>query len=333
MRVLFGRVIIWVICSFTASAVARADDGGPISGAPNLDPLIGECKENKGSLGFILRQDFTDISLFECPTADNLKKAVGSRLSLTFDELAHTTSISVDGLAAGALRYYGDGRQFEGVVLGPYVQGTGMYQFESPSAPSKTIDTVTAGGYAEFGFNDPLVHWQNYFRIRGGEVYGNSGMIGSDTVIGEWMPVYDTDTVHIGTSSYIKGTKIDYQFSPELLVEYDQLVYGPKKYLLFSTSNDALRIGPEGVLKLWVDSRRIGDQFLETIADRTIISITYHASWDTYSGRSYSWLQSVLTYNLDPGGHVALSAGYGYGNSETTANMTSQFKVGLAGKF
>ncbi len=267
--------------------------------------------------------------MFDCPPKD-ISKAVGSRVSLTFDELAHTTSISVDGLAAGALRYYGDGEPFLGVVLGPYVQGTGMYQFESSSAPSKTIDTVTTGGYAEFGFDNRL-NWQNYFRIRGGEVYGNSGMIGSDTVIGEWMPVYDP--LHIGTSWYIKDTKIEYQFSPELMVQYDQLVYGPKKYLLFSTNNDALRIGPEGVLKLWVDSRHISDPILETIAERTNISITYHASWDTYSGRSYSWLQPVLTYNLDSEGHFALSAGYGYGNSETTANMTSQLKLGLAGKF
>jgi len=330
MRKSLCRCVLPLAFSLAVVAIAQADNGAPTGDALNLDPLIGECKANNWSLGFVLRQDFTDISLFDCPTAETLKSAVGSRVSLTFDELAHTTSVSVDGLAAGALRYYGEGEPFLGLVLGPYVQGTGMYQFESPSSPSKTIDTVTAGAYAEVGF-DSRINWQNYFRIRGGEVYGNSGTIGSDTIIGEWIPVYDP--LRIGTTGFVYGTRIDYLFSPELMAQYDQLVYGPNKYVLFSTSNEALRIGPEGVLKLWVDARHISDPLLEMIAERTTISITYHASWDAYSGRSYSWLQPVLTYNLDRDGHFALSASYGYGNSETTANMTSQFKLGLAGKF
>jgi hypothetical protein len=57
------------------------------------------------------------------------------------------------------------------------------------------------------------------------------------------------------------------------------------------------------------------------------------ASQDAYSGRNYSWVQPVSTYNFDDAGHFALSASYGYGNLEATANMASQFKVGLAGKF
>ncbi len=250
---------------------------------------------------------------------------------MTFDELAHTSSVSIDGLAAGTLRYYGDGRPFEGIVLGPYVQGTEMYQFASSSAPSKTVDTVTAGAYAEIGVDSLLVNWQNYFRIRGGEVYGSSGLIGSDTVVGEWIPVYGP--WRIGTSSYIPGTLIDYQFTPELMVEFDRQVYGPKKYLLFLTSDEALEVGPDGVLKLWVDPLHIADPVLHAIANSATISITYHASWDAYSGRNYSWLQPVLTYNLTDDGTLALSASYGYGNSEATANMTSQFKIGLAGKF
>lgn len=266
--------------------------------------------------------------MFDCPDPDHLKSAVGSRLSLTFDELAHTSSISVDGLAAGALRYYSDDGPFSGIVLGPYLQGNEMFQFSSSSAPSKTSDTVTAGGYAEFGFSTSAA--QNYFRIRGGEVFGSSGT-GSETFVGEWMPVYES--LNIGTSSYIPGTLIDYRFSPELMVQYDQLEYGPNKYLLFSTHNDALRIGPQVVLKLWVDPRHIADPFLQTIADKTTISITYHASQDTYSGRNYSWFQPAMTYNLDDGGHFALSASYGYGNLEATANRASQFKLGLAGKF
>jgi hypothetical protein len=40
-----------------------------------------------------------------------------------------------------------------------------------------------------------------------------------------------------------------------------------------------------------------------------------------------------LTVNLNPDDHFAISASYGYGNSETTANKTSQIKLGLAAKY
>lgn len=327
MRALFGRSVVFMACAFVFAAVARADDAA--TGATAGRPLLwGACEKGQASVGFVLRQDFTDISMFDCPDADHLKSAVGSRLSLTFDELAHTTSISVDGLAAGALRYYSYDGPFSGIVLGPYLQGNEMFQFASSSVPSKTSDTMTAGGYAEFELSSSAA--QSYFRIRGGEVFGSSGT-GSETFVGEWMPVYES--LNIGTSSYIPGTPIDYRASPELMVQYDQLVYGPNKYLLFSAHNDALRIGPEVVLKLWADSRLIADPFLQTIADRMTVSITYHVSQDIYSGQNYSWLQPALIYNLDDGGHFALSASYGYGNLEATANRASQFKVGLAGKF
>lgn len=329
MSKLFSSSTVFLACAFGFAATAHAGDA-PTAGTAD-HPILGGCGRGEVSLGFILRQDFTDISLFECPTAPNIQRAIGSRISLTFDELAHTTSVSVDGLAAGAVRYYRDPQTdgpFRGIEFGPYLQGNEMYQFSSPTAPSKTSDTMTAGGYTEFGFGGS--EEQNYFRIRGGEVFGSSGT-GSETFVGEWIPVYDT--WHIGTSYSLHGTDVVYQFSPELMVQYDQLEYGPNKYLLFFAHNDALRIGPEVVLKLWLDSRLITDPFWQNVADKTTFTVTYHASQDAYSGRNYSWLQPVLTYNLDDAGHFALSASYGYGNLEATANMASQFKMGLAGKF
>lgn len=317
------------VLSFTVMSQAATNT---TEGNSTAEPDFLRCEPGKPSFFFILRQDFTDISLFDCPDPQNLKNAVGSRVSLTFDEIAHATAVSVDGLAAGVVRYPGNEHPFLGIAFGPYIQGSEMYQFKSATTPSKSVDALTAGGFTEFGFEnpfDPLA--ADYFRLRGGEAFGNSG-IGWNTFVGEWIPVYG-GPLKIGTSYFIPRTILGFQYSPEVMLQYDQLQYGPMKYLLFSTNSDALRIGPEVVLKLFLDARNISNPTLHMIADQTTLSITYHASWDAYSGRDYSWLQSTLTYNLDPDGHIALSASYGYGNSEMTANMTSQLKLGLAGKF
>jgi hypothetical protein len=321
-RCVCHAAVIGLVLGFGAEA--RANDVANGASAPAANAAC-------APFGFILRQDFTDISLYDCPSQQNLLNAVGSRVSLTFDELAHKTSASIDGLAAGVLRFRSDVQSpLVGVAIGPYVQGNGMNQFETSTSPSKTTDTLTAGGFIEFAIRDAADNSRSYFRFHGGETFGNTG-IGSNTFVGEWIPVYGA--FNIGTQYHIPGTTIDYIFSPEIMVQYDQLVYGPNKYRLFSTNNDAFRVGPQIVVKLWVDSYNIDNSILRLIAERTTVSITYHASTDVYSGRSYSWLQQALTYNLDDSGHFAISASYGYGNSEATANMTSQVKLGLAAKF
>jgi hypothetical protein len=96
--------------------------------------------------------------------------------------------ITVDGFAAGVVRIYGDNNPFLGIAAGPFLQGSEMYQFESRTSPSKTVDTLTAGGYAEVGFNGPEDQAETYFRVRGGQQFRSSG-IGSETFVGEWMPV------------------------------------------------------------------------------------------------------------------------------------------------
>jgi hypothetical protein len=102
-----------------------------------------------------------------------------------------------------------------------------MYQFESSTKHSKTVDTLTAGGYVEFGFDNPFISGAaNYYRIRGGEQFGNSG-VGSNTFVGEWLPVYEK--LHIGTPYFIPDTIFCFQCSPELMVQYDQPEYGLKK--------------------------------------------------------------------------------------------------------
>jgi hypothetical protein len=62
--------------------------------------------------------------------------------------------------------------------------------------------------------------------------------------------------------------------------------------------------------------------------------LSYHVAWDAYTGTNYYYAAASLTYTFDAfGGHLGISASYGYGNSETTGNLTNQVKLGLSGKF
>jgi len=351
MNRLIAGIAALVGCLLGFAEAARADDNDAPAGSPANSFKLSSCQPGTWSIDGIVRQDFNDggISPFTCPTdpspvnpeaGRHLVEAVGARASVTFDQLAHTTAVAIDGLGAMVIRYYGADL---GLALGPYVQGNGTDQFASANSGSQTTETVTAGGFAQLVFtNDFGIHGEDYFRIRAGEVnggIGSSAVIGSTTVIGEWLPVFDVGNHRIGIEDYSPdgdNTSIRYSFAPELMVQYDQLDYGPNKYLLFSTNNQAFRIGPQVVLKLWNDKDKVPVDIVDPIRwilQQTSVSITYHASWDTYSGRAYSWVQPALTVNLNPDDHFAISASYGYGNSETTANKTSQIKLGLAAKY
>jgi hypothetical protein len=309
---------------FSHIAAARAEDRGVQDNPPT--PSAFSCGQ---PVYFVLRQDFSDISLFDCPDKRALFNAVGSRLSTTFDELAHTTSISVDGLVAGVVRTSGQGT-FLGTVFGPYLQGNASYQFASGNMDSKTTDTLTGGAFLQTGFDDLTGRGTNYFRIRGGEAIGSTGIV-TNTIVGEWLPVYDR--LFIGTQQNVTGTRVEYVFAPELMFQYDSLASGTNKYLLFTAHDEALRVGPQVVLKFWYDPIYVNDPILKAFLQQSTVSLTFHSSWDAYLGRNYNWFQSTFTYNLTETGNYAVSASYGCGNSETTGNQTSQIKVGLAAKF
>jgi hypothetical protein len=60
--------------------------------------------------------------------------------------------------------------------------------------------------------------------------------------------------------------------------------------------------------------------------------LTYHWSYETYSGKPIDWLQTALTYNIDDAGHLALSLTYKRGRDEDTGALTDIYRIGLTGK-
>jgi hypothetical protein len=308
-------------------------DAAMAQDTPKIDRVANAllyCQNGQTTFNVFVRQDLSDISLFDCPTPDTLRTAVGTRVSFTFDEIAHTDSLSIDGVVGGILRIYGDGLPFVGLAAGPYVQGNESYTFSSSGTSNSTSNSFAGGGFVQVGFNDFAGLGTNFFRLRAAETAGSSN-VGTNTVVGEWLPVYDA--LHTGTSWTIPGTAIGYVFAPELMVQYDQLIYGPRHYLLFSESTEAIRVGPQVVLKLFVFKENMGDPVLRSLLAPLTMSVTYHSSWDARTGANYYWVAPTINYALGDSGNYAISAGYGYGNSETTGNLTSQYKVGFAMKF
>jgi hypothetical protein len=296
-------------------------------------PFAFGCRDGLVSVTYVIRQDFTDIPLLACPPPSNntLKTAVGARIAATFDELGHTTTFAPDGLVAGVVRIPGDSNPLQSITLGPFVQANESYQFETPGSPSKTSDTATAGGYFQFVIDNAALGGLNIFRIRGGETFGSSGVV-TNTAVAEWQPIYNSTL--LGAPRPLKLLlPLNYVIFPEVMLQYDSLASGPNKYQLFSLRDDALRLGPQGVIKFWFDTSQISDSSLRGFLDRISASLTLHSSWDIFTGRNYNWFQSALIYNLDERGNYALSASYGCGNAELTGNQTSQFKLGLAAKF
>jgi len=303
-----------------------------------VKPSLFRCSANTTSLTFALRSDFTDETLYGCPSGDkgSLPEAEGALASLKLDQRAHTTAIAGDGLLLGVLRYYPAGPALQGVMLGPYLQGNGTYQIPSGGQAEKKTDLYTAGGFLQVGLSNDLVQGQDYFRIRAGQARSNAA-ITYTTVVGEWLPYYGKvfgSPIPIGGVSSLTGGHLFYSLQPEIMIQYDHLDEGKNSYTIFSRKSEDLRVGPQLTLKLWVNTGlepKITAQPLQTFLDNSAISLTYHGDVDAQSGARYSWAQAVYLYNSDP--HYALSLSYGYGNMEATGNMASQVKIGLAAKY
>jgi hypothetical protein len=241
----------------------------------------------------------------------------------------------------------GDAGLFRGLTIGPLIQADYTFQFDPTPKQATTSNTVTAGAFAQMAFGSPFVPagFDN-FRFRGGEVNGSTGTYFT-TFVAEWIPVYG-GPLYIGAAIPTGLSHLSLFFSPELMIQYDQLNGGPNTYLLLSTKSQDLRIGPQAVFQVSVPQVYADDPFWSRFAPFSAL-VSYHASWDSYSGSNYSWTSASVTYtldvktlasalllNVDPKkvtGHFGITGSYGYGNSETTGNKTNQVKLGLSAKF
>jgi hypothetical protein len=294
------------------SAAASAASAPPVSAYVAPPPTT--------SLIFLLRKDFADIGLFSAPSPT--KGADGAEFSLTRDKIANDTTWSADATAAVAYTYFEEdiSTTFIGAAIAPYVK---LNREIHSNNLDHNLDAKTVGVSGEVGFRNRLLgRGADYFRGRFAVIEDDvrSTTIGHGTA--EWLPTYLWD------ARTIPGTFINYNFTPELKVQYDSTTERGKT-LLFSGRQESLRIGPEASLHFKVVAP---DGFLSDYLKRVVGSFTYHWWTEVYSGRQNSWLDASLVYNLDEEGHIGLKFGYKRGYSEETGAKLDLYKISLTAK-
>jgi len=269
-----------------------------------------------------LRQDMPDISLFS--QLKPAKNAIGAQVSYAHNRITNNDIWAVNGIAGFAYQIFGDygneGRpSLLAAYVAPYVQVDKTFN-SAVSQRANNTDTVAAGLKAEWGV-DNLLGGQQYFRIGGAGVFDRLDDTTAISFSGEWIPVYDRYIHHPET---LFGLLV-YRFNPVLLAQYDSTT-DKGKVLLFSGRDQSFRIGPQLTLYLQALPRVI------PILSDFHANLTYHWSYETYSGRRFHWFDSALGYNLDRAGHVGLNLIYRKGTEELTGKEVDSAKVVLSGK-
>jgi hypothetical protein len=271
------------------------------------------------SLMFLLRKDFADVSLLSAPTPT--AKASGAEFSYTRDNVAKDTTFAGTGLVAVAYSYLnGDIHDpFIGVTVAPYVS---FNRELHSNKVSNNVDTKTLGISGEVGFQNAVFDGSDYVRGRAAAV--SDDILGSTNVSTtvEWLPTY------AWVAGSVPGTYLNFNFMPEMKLQYDNTTAAGKT-MRFSGQSEALRIGPEVNLQY----RFYGpDGAAYDLLRRFSGNLTYHWWSELYSGRSESWFNTSLTYNLDEEGHIGLTTSYKRGSDENTGAAFDLYKVTLSAK-
>lgn len=296
---------------------ARLDLSLPAASKTKTHNLI--APEPTTSLKFILRKDFEDIRLFSniVPNAD----AEGAEFSVTRDNIKRDTTWSADALAALAYIYTVENihSTFMGFAIAPYVR---INREIHSTLIDNNVDTTAFGLSGEVGFRNRLFGSSDHLRGRMAVV--RDGLTSAEMVhaTGEWIPYYLS---RFGT---IPGTFINYNFIPEVKAQYDSTT-ASGKIIQFSGRSESLRVGPEATVRFKMVAP---DGPLYDYLRRLTGKITYHWWTELYSGRQDSWLDTSLTFNVDPEGFIGLKASYRRGRSEETGAQTDLYKLGLTAK-
>jgi hypothetical protein len=298
------------------------------------------CKDT-GSPAFLLRQNFSDIHLFDCATS--VANAKGAEFSWSSDNVTNDDTWSVAGMAALALPFKGDFSKspgqiaYMGAMVVPYAQ---LNRVTHSSLISKNVDTRIYGLSVELGFDADTLG-RHYLRSSASSVDNEIKNSNYFHGIFEWIPV--SKDICLGTvcglltpeqlAMHQGVPQILFRVAPELKIQYDQALENSAP-VTFSGKTNSLRVGPE----VTVVARLFYKEALPVLGglvDLTnfVAKVTYHWDVETYSGNNFSWFDASLTYNIGKEGHLGLSASYQKGEAEETGAPTDIYKVTLTGKF
>jgi hypothetical protein len=274
------------------------------------------------SLKFLLRKDFPDIGLFSAPVSN--ASADGAAFTWTRNDITHDTEWAANGTAAVAYSYFVEDIRSPliGITVAPYVT---LNRDIHSNTSSKNTDEKTFGVAGEFGWQGLFLPGKSDY-LRGSVAAVQDDILGTTVGHGalEWLPVWIWDL----TWGTIPGTFLNYNFTPEVEAQFDSTTAAGKT-LLFSGQQQSLRVGPEA--KLWFKVVA-PTAALADVWDRLYGTVTYHWWTELYSGRTNSWLDAGLHYNLDNNGNVSIAFDYQRGRTEDTGAQTNLFKVTLTAK-
>ena len=270
-----------------------------------------------------LRLDFNNTALFGCPDTNSLIESEGAQITATYNSLTNTTSGSLDGIGAAVFRFKADNDSdvIQGLRFGPYVQSDGTSQLATNTSPSKNTYQFTEGAFIQASFNPDSSDEIDYWRIRGGINESSTGTQ-SASVVAEYLPT----NKWFGSTRDLFGTGVLGIIYPDIILQYDHTISEPNTASLFFDHDEALRVGAQATATFYLANRNN-----VPVISNLALGVTYHASTDALSGRGYSWVLTTLSYQITS--NFGIAASYGRGNSELTANDTSQVKLGLTAKF
>jgi hypothetical protein len=294
-------------------------DPRAVLAAPN-----GAAKDADSPWRILLRQDWQDIGILAGPTP--IDKATGASISYNDDHIASNRSWAVHG--TGAIVYSIIDDRGPAPQTAPFYRSFAAYatvnKLENSDARlvSKNVDTLTAGGALEVGWNNAREKTQNYLQFRGSTVNDRVKDTTAVTAAAAWIPV--NNNLHIHHPEGLFGI-IGYSFDPQLLAQYASTT-DRKNVLLFSGHNESLRLGPQLTLLLWPYVQ--DDSFWSHVS----ANIAYHWWYEVLDGSQKDWFKSSLTYNFDKDGNFGLTGSYQRGHSEDTGTLTNLFMISLTGK-
>jgi hypothetical protein len=298
------------------------------------------CKEEAWI--FTLRQDFKDARFLSCPT--DPAKAHGAEFSYANDRAAGNTIWSVNGTAALTRVWH---TNYAGWPT-PYRQGLGPYftmnrvRNSSAAANSDNVDKYAYGLAYEAFFNNIALVPQTFslgggLRLRAGGVQNNIKHTSASNFVAEFMPAIGFAN-GIGTYSEIPLLDGAYPLvmsvEPSLITQYNA-VSGKGQSLDFNDETRAWQVGGDVNLVfspsqfyLYTLKKEKKDSWFA----RWNANVGYRWTHEIYSNRALSWLNTGLTYNLDPNGYFALGFSYQRGADTDTGTFTNIYKISLTGK-
>lgn len=268
----------------------------------------------------LLRQDWKDFDLLKCPGA--AEDATGAQVSYTNDIASGNHVWAIDGTAAVVFNsLMTPDLWWQPTYLNFGAYGTLDRSFNSATKfTASDVDKVGYGAFLQVGYLSDYL--QSFVRLRGNVAENRIKNTTAANVIAEYIPVYDPLYIHYPIGPIFGPYAL--RFDPSLFVQYSE-VTGTGQILPVNDRTEALRIGMQATLRL-----------LPYLAAgplaRVRAAVTYRWATETYTGRNLSWLQSEMTYNLDPEGHIAVGITYKRGDDEDTGAFTNVYKAGLTGK-